>query len=265
MTPLLSEHDDRRRKAVALLPGLGAIEAVMGHRFTDPMLLVTAFTHASYRNEHRGAEDNQRLEFLGDAVLGFIVADLVSRARPDATEGALTRIRASLVSEPSLADTMRGLHVAEHVRVGKSAMRQAGAEKSSVLADLFEAALAAIYLDAGLDAARAFVEQLLEPSSRALDEDLAHRDAKTRLQELLQARYQCTPNYRTVAEEGPPEAPRFRVEVSLPPVPMLGGFEGSGGTKKEAERQAASRAFDALVAYLAEETGSGLDAQAGEG
>ena len=213
---------------------VAALERATGHRFADPSLAETSLAHPSYAHERGGGVSNERLEFLGDAVLGLVVARWLFDRRPEWSEGELTRLRASLVNGRSLAARARLLGLGDLVRLGKTERVSEGHDKDSILANCFEAVVGAVYLDGGLTA----VEPLVE---RCFADDLAQgrvpRDAKTAFQEWAHARRQQTPRYRTVADSGvDDDDDRFTVEV-------LVGDEtwgrGIGRTKRAAERAAA--------------------------
>ncbi len=224
--------------------GLDAFEDHLGHRFNDRDILVEALTHSSYANEHRGesVRPNERLEFLGDAVLDLLVSDMLIAERPDATEGDLSKTRSLLVSETSLSTIGSALGLGPLLRLGKGEELSGGREKKSLLADAFEAVLGAVYLDGGIDAARRlvgthFFPVLAEPGL------LGRKDFKTSLQEICQARGFGLPVYRVVEEEGPDHAKTFRVDLVVEGVRR---GTGTGRNKKEAEQDAARIALDEL-------------------
>jgi len=216
---------------------LEALEERLGHRFSARALLEQALTHSSCPNE-QGLQVSacERLEFLGDAVLQLLVSELLMERAPDQPEGWLTRARASAVNRAALAERARGLGLPRFIRLGRGERLAGGADKPSILADLFEAVIGALYLDAGLAAVRALVEREIPL------EEPARADAKTRLQERMQARGQGTPQYRTTSTRGPAHALEFSVEVRLGEQ-VLG--VGSGPTKRAAEQEAARRALEA--------------------
>lgn len=220
---------------------------MIGYRFRDAELLQRALTHRSYSHE-RSADSEphyERLEFLGDALLGFLVADLLFKADPTAAEGDLSRRRQSVVRTSTLAAVARGIGLGEAIRLGKGEEGTGGRDKPSLLADVFEAVLGAVYLDGGIRAARAFVKRHLGERLRgAGGSGPAGYDAKTQLQELLQARLQRTPAYRIVSTSGPAHALHFEVEVSIDDR-VLG--RGSGTNRKRAEQQAAREALHELA------------------
>ena len=220
---------------------------MIGYRFRDAELLQRALTHRSYSHE-RSVESEphyERLEFLGDALLGFLVADLLFKADPTAAEGVLSRRRQSVVRTSTLAAVARGIGLGEAIRLGKGEEGTGGRDKSSLLADVFEAVLGAVYLDGGIRAARAFVKRHLGERLRAAGgSGPASYDAKTQLQELMQARLQRTPTYRIVSTSGPAHALHFEVEVLIDDR-VLG--RGSGTNRKRAEQQAAREALHELA------------------
>lgn len=217
------------------------LEARLGHTFRDRRLLERALTHSSRAREQSGIADNEGLEFLGDALLGFLVAEALFARHPDLDEGGLSKLKAYLVSRPSLAAAARDLGLADGIQVGKSAAKSRLQANESILADAFEAVLAAVHLDAGEKAARQVVERVLGGRLRALNQDeVERRDAKTMLQEQLQATGRPTPRYRVGKTEGPPHRPVFHVDLLVDGEVLA---HGKGGTKKEAEQHAAERAL----------------------
>jgi ribonuclease-3 len=227
------------------------LEARVGHRFRDAQLLRTALTHPSYAHDHGGGCGNERLEFLGDAVLGLAVAQLLYAAYPDWPEGHLTRARASLVNASALAEKARHLALGRHARLGRTEQR-GGAEKERILANVFEAVIGALYLDAGLEAVVALVAREFHAELAA--GDAAHaRDPKTRFQEWAHAAHQRTPRYRAERDSGVEDADdRFCVAVELEG--EVRG-RGPGRTKRAAERAAAREALARAEAL--EEAGAG--------
>ena len=218
------------------------IEDALGYRFGDPDLLRVALTHRSYSNE-RGEKDNyERLEFLGDAVLGMVASRWLYNRYPHEPEGWLAKRKSFLVSAPVLARFGESFHLGPELRLGVGEARSGGSTKASILADAVEAIFGAVYLDGGLGAARAIIERFL---ADALDErsSVFHTDPKTRLQELVQARGWALPQYRVVSESGPDHRKRFTVECSVE-----GEVAGSaeGRSKKIAEQAAAIRALERL-------------------
>ncbi len=218
-------------------------ERILGVRFRDHDLLRRALTHPSYSFEAGTKEQYERLEFLGDSVLGFVVTDHLYRRFPDFDEGRMAKLRASLVSGRALAAVAGDLGLGDALLIGHGAEAGGARTLRSVLADAFEATLGALYLDAGVEAARAYVMRVLaerlEPEALAA----AGLDPKSELQERTMAEAGLTPVYRIVAEAGPPHERVFTAEV-LVGDRLLG--QGSGATKKDAEKAAAAQALDAL-------------------
>lgn len=220
------------------------LEEKLGYSFQDPTLLLNALTHSSYANEHReqGIPSNERLEFLGDSVLGFVVADHLYRTRPDLPEGDLTRVRAALVREESLAEVADYLDLGSYLRLGRGEDTGSGRKRPSIRADAVEAVLAAVYLDGGIGNARKLVHRLILDRPREVPTTV--RDYKTALQELVQRESGRTLEYRLIGEQGPDHAKIFEMEV------LLNGERvgtGEGRSKKEAEQAAACAAVAKLT------------------
>ncbi len=231
---------------VPLASQFEAIELRLRYRFKDRGLLEHALTHKSRAAEDPsgGVVDNESLEFLGDAVLGFIVADLLYREFPEFSEGPKSKAKAALVSTTALADLSRTLHLGGDLLLGRGEAKTGGRAKPALLADVFEAVVAAIYLDGGLEAARAFVEDQLRPLVATVRESSTFgRDHKSALQETLQAQGRLLPVYRVATESGPDHDKRFDVDAVVDGAVLA---TGSGKTKKEAEQEAARLALVAL-------------------
>ena len=215
------------------------LEAKIGYTFRDRTLLENALTHSSYANEHRdkGLSSNERLEFLGDSILGLVVADHLYRTRKDLPEGDLTRIRAALVCEASLVEVAKVLDLGGYLRLGKGEAGGGGRNRPSILADAVEAMLAAVYLDGGIGQTRKLIHTLI------LDQEQerigAGRDFKTALQELVQRESGQVLSYRVIGESGPDHCKTFEMEVLLNGKPI---GAGQGRSKKEAEQAAAKAA-----------------------
>jgi ribonuclease-3 len=212
------------------------LERMLGHSFRDREQALTALSHASYAYETSGDRGNERLEFLGDAVLGLVVGEALYAAHPDWAEGQLTRTRASLVCRASLAERAREIALPELVQLGKTEQRSGGAEKDSILANAYEAVIGALFLDAGLAPVRALVDRWFVEGTGA-----AARDAKTSFQEWAHASLHATPSYHTTADSGvEDDALRFTVEVR---VAGQAWGAGRGRSKRLAEQAAAEAAL----------------------
>ena len=210
-----------------------------GHRFADPGLLLQALTHRS-----AGAPHNERLEFLGDGIVNLLIAELLFQRWPKADEGALTRARAELVREASLALIARQLELGARLTMGPGEMKSGGHRRDSILADALEAVVAAIYLDAGFEACRGVVLPWFEESLAALPVGKPGKDAKTRLQEWLQARQRPLPAYALVSESGDDHAKVFRVSCTLIDPTLYA--EGEGSSRRNAEQAAAVALIEKL-------------------
>ena len=218
------------------------LEEKLGYSFQNPALLENALTHSSRANESRGTlSSNERLEFLGDSILGMVVADHLYRNHPDLPEGELTRTRAALVCEESLVEVALELSLGEHLRLGKGEEAGCGRHRPSIQADAVEAVLAAVYLDGGIGSVRKIIQKYI--LSREVAGLTKPRDHKTALQELVQRESGQVLQYRLVGEEGPDHDKRFFMEVILNGTPI---GSGTGRSKKEAEQMAAQAAIAAL-------------------
>ena len=219
-----------------------SLEEKLGYTFQNPALLENALTHSSCANESRGKlQSNERLEFLGDSILGMIVADHLYRNHPDLPEGVLTRTRAALVCEDSLVEVAEALGLGEYLRLGKGEEAGGGRQRPSIRADAVEAVLAAVYLDGGIGSVRKIIQRYI--LSREVAGLTKPRDYKTALQELVQRESGRVLQYRLTGEEGPDHNKRFFMEVHLNGVPV---GSGSGRSKKEAEQMAAMAAIQQL-------------------
>lgn len=218
------------------------LEKKLGYTFQNRALLENALTHSSYANENRGRgiESNERLEFLGDSVLGMVTADHLFRSHPDLPEGDLTRTRAALVCEGSLVEVARELGLGEYLRLGRGESAGGGRERPSIQADAVEAVIAAIYLDGGIGSARKFIQNFIFEHETLYS---AGRDYKTALQEFIQRESGRVLDYRLLSASGPDHAKIFRVEVA---VNGRSAGVGEGRSKKEAEQNAAKAAMQAL-------------------
>lgn len=219
-----------------------ALEDRLGYCFKNIGLLEHALTHSSYANEHRseGVTSNERLEFLGDSVLGMLVAEYLFHTHPNMPEGELTRTRAALVCETSLYEVACSLGLGEYLRLGKGEAAGGGRERPSILADATEATFAAVYLDGGIEALKPIIRTFIldKEQEKAVD-----RDYKTALQEFVQRKPGQTISYQLVREMGPDHARIFVMEVSVGGQPE---GQGRGHTKKEAEQLAAKAALSKL-------------------
>lgn len=219
------------------------LETAIGYRFRDIQLLQNALTHSSYANErwHNSLLSNERLEFLGDSVLGMLVADYLYRNFPDRPEGELTRMRADMVCEQTLAAAAGRIGLGKHMLLGHGEERLGGRTRPSILADAMESVIAACYLDGGMEAALKIVQQLIlveVPVNR-----LHNMDYKTALQELVQQKKNQALSYQLTGQSGPDHDKQFDVEVSLNGA-VVG--KGSGRSKKRAEQMAAKAAIEKL-------------------
>ncbi len=222
------------------------LEAKIGYNFKNKALLLTALTHSSYANEHHAdAESYERLEFLGDSILGLVTADFLYRHEPKLPEGRMTRLRAELVCEASLHAVARELGLGGYMRLGRGEEHTGGRERASILADMVEAIIAAMYIDTGsMDESRRFImDKIL--SHAELGEQHRSADYKTQLQELVQKSAGGQVSYELIDETGPDHCKTFSFRVCINGVPA---GEGKGRTKKEAEQMAAGCALEALNA-----------------
>ncbi len=216
------------------------LESHLGHVFADRELLVRALTHRSC-----GGRDNERLEFLGDAVLGLVIADELYRRLPRAEEGQLTRLRAMLVNEDSLADIAVTLALGNHLRLGSGELKSGGFRRPSILADALEALLGAVYLEAGLDAVRALILRLYAVRLEELPTRVV-KDPKTRLQEWLQSRGYERPQYTLSASWGEPHEQTFRALCAVPALSL--NATGEASSRRRAEQDAATSLIQLLEA-----------------
>lgn len=220
------------------------LEEKIGYSFRDKNLLLTALTHSSYANERQseGARCYERLEFLGDSILGAVTADFLYRHEPELPEGRMTRLRAELVCEGSLHGIAVRLGLGDYMRLGRGEEHTGGRQRPSIMADMVEALIAAMVLDGGLEPAKRFIHSMLLDSA-VLDSSRPSADYKTELQELVQQKSGSTIAYELIGESGPDHNKTFTFRVS---VNGAAAGEGSGRTKKEAEQMAACRALEAL-------------------
>lgn len=219
-----------------------SLEKKLGYTFRDRSLLSEALNHSSYANEHRSAEvsSNERLEFLGDSVLGFVTAEFLFKTYGKLPEGDLTRIRAALVCEQSLYEVAKFLGLGQYLKLGKGEEAGGGRQRQSILADATEAVFAAVYLDGGMERVRELICRVLLSRAPAAEE---RRDYKTTLQEIVQRRSGQVLTYHMVDESGPDHNKTFLFQVRLNGAPV---GQGQGHSKKEAEQAAARDALEKL-------------------
>lgn len=223
--------------------GPKALDRALGVRFRDAGLRAAALTHRSYAFEQEVEVNNERLEFLGDAVLGLVVTDMAYGEFPELPEGELAKLRAAIVNMTALADVARDLDLGPLLLLGKGEEMSGGRDKASILADALEAILGAVYLDRGLDVARKLIERLFRPRMVAYARGEGERDYKTILQEVASSDLRALPEYR-IAERGPDHEKEFTATVYLGGQPW---GTGTGRSKKEAEQQAAHEAYRRLA------------------
>jgi len=223
-----------------------SLERRLGYAFHDRSLLSEALNHSSYANEHRGGlSSNERLEFLGDSVLGFVSAEFLFKRYGELPEGDLTRMRAALVCEQSLYGVAKELGLGGYLKLGRGEEAGGGRERQSILADSVEAVFAAVYLDGGIEEVRSVIWQVLLSKAPAAEE---RRDYKTTLQEVVQRRSGQALTYHMVAQSGPDHNKKFLFEVRLNDEPV---GQGEGRSKKEAEQMAAKAAVASTTMAMA--------------
>ena len=223
------------------MPDRQRLESRLGYAFRQPELLETALTHRS-----AGRRNNERLEFLGDAILGFVISEALFDRFPEATEGQLSRMRSNLVRGETLSELARELELGEYLILGAGELKSGGYRRESTLADAFEALIGAIYRDSGLDAARDFVLRHLQPHLARLDPAGILKDPKTRLQELMQARGHALPSYEVTAVRGKTHDQQFEVVCHVEG--LSEPVHGAGGSRRKAEQAAAAAALERLEA-----------------
>lgn len=248
-TGIIESHRTQLRngQVVRLRDEFETLQQAIGYRFRDRGLLEHAMTHASRANEDvsGGVMDNESMEFLGDAVLGFVVADALFRELPSSNEGQKSKIKASLVSTATLARQAERLRLGEHLLLGRGEEKTGGRQKQALLADGYEALIAAIYLDGGIEHAQAFIVRdfagfIADLRARG---NVAERDYKSALQEFVQARERPLPEYRLIDAVGPDHQKQFQVEVVVGGEPLA---RATGASKKEAEQESARLALEKL-------------------
>jgi ribonuclease III len=223
------------------MSSLQALESRLGHEFRDKALLRQALTHRSF-----GTPNNERLEFLGDAVLNCVVASMLFEQFGALDEGDLSRLRSNLVKQSALADLAQQLELAGHLQLGEGERRSGGLRRPSILGDALEALFGAIYLDGGFAAAAQAIAVVYDSFMSSIDPNVLGKDAKTLLQELLQSRKISLPVYQVVATHGAAHSQVFEVECSVPKLNL--NFVGSGASRRSAEQSAAQQAFEHLQA-----------------
>lgn len=228
---------------------LDTLSRRIGHTFSDPSLLELAMTHRSY-----GGQNNERLEFLGDSIVNFVIAEALFQRFSQAREGQLSRLRARLVKGPTLAELAREMGFGDYLRLGSGEMKSGGHRRESILADAVESVIGAIYLDAGMEVARARVLAWYAERLEAISLQDTQKDPKTRLQELLQSRQLPLPRYEVVAVAGEAHAQTFTVECHIE---MLDGHAtGVGASRRHAEQKAAEQALARLEPLTSKRTGA---------
>ncbi|MBO4653827.1 MAG: ribonuclease III [Lachnospiraceae bacterium] len=219
------------------------LQQTIGYRFQNPELLTLALTHSSYANENshgpRTVECNERLEFLGDAVLELVTSEYLYETRRDMHEGSMSKLRASIVCEPSLGICARDINLGECLRLGHGEDMTGGRERDSILSDAFESVIGAIYLDGGPDPAREFVHRFVLGN---LTESQLFKDTKTRLQEIAQQMFHCEPTYALVKEDGPAHCKEFTMSCTLDRFCEV----ATGHSKKQAEQECAAQMLKKL-------------------
>jgi ribonuclease III len=218
-----------------------ALRDRLGYAFRRPELLIRALTHRSF-----GAQQNERLEFVGDAVLSCVIAVVLYERFPQIPEGELSRVRATLVNRDMLAHLARGLGMGDAIRLGEGELRSGGSERPSILADALEAVFGAVFLDAGFDAARTVIEGVYAAELEGLDPAALDKDPKTQLQEWLQARRIAVPEYAVTSVVGEAHAQTFTLECRIPALAIVA--TGSGSSRRAAEQAAAAAAYAAATA-----------------
>ena len=223
---------------------LTPFSVTLQYEFKNRELIDEALCHSSYVNEQLSdnLQNYERLEFLGDAVLNLAVGHILMHHYPEMREGDLSRMRATLVNETQLADLARSIHIGRYIKLGKGEQQSGGHQKNSILADAFEAVVAAVYLDGGFDAAYRVVETHFGPLLHRIETSTAHQDFKSQLQEVVQTKYRQTPVYNVISDSGPDHDKTFSVQLELENLIT----EGTGKSKKLAEQDAARKALDRL-------------------
>jgi ribonuclease III len=223
---------------------LSEIQRKLIYEFKNVDLLVESLRHSSFVNEHpeMDIQDNERLEFLGDAVLNLVVGHILMQRYPDLKEGDLSRMRANLVNESQLASIARKLDFGSHIQLGKGEIQSKGWDKKSILANTYEAIIAAVYLDGGFDAVFRIIDNAFSSLMDSVDRPSANHDYKSQIQELVQLKYQKIPHYTVVHESGPDHDKTFHVQLKVGEIQT----KGVGKSKKAAEQDAAREGLEIL-------------------
>ena len=223
---------------------LSIFEQKIFYKFNNISILEEALNHSSFVNEHDGANinDNERFEFLGDAVLNLVIGHILMQRYPHLTEGDLSRMRAGLVNESQLADIARVIDLGSFVRLGRGEIQTNGCKKNSILADTFEAVIAAVYIDGDFDEAFKMIENHFSDLLNSIAASMDNYDYKSRIQELIQETYKITPQYKVLRESGPDHDKTFKIQLKVCEVKT----EGIGKSKKMAEQNAARKALKIL-------------------
>lgn len=227
-----------------ILNNISKFENIISYKFKNKQYILEALTHSSYSNENKSYAFNERLEFLGDSVLGIIISDYLFKNETELPEGELTKLRANIVCEESLSEVSKKIELGTHMLLGKGEEATGGRERVSILADAFEAVIAAIYLDGGIDNAKTFVLTQMDEIIQDSIKGRIFRDYKTHLQEVIQSQGESNIVYDLVEEIGPDHNKKFVMQVKLNDE-VLG--TGEGKSKKEAEQSAAKQALRRMM------------------
>lgn len=228
----------------SILVNISKFEDIIKYKFKNKQFILEALTHSSYSNENKSYSFNERLEFLGDSVLGIVISDYLFRNEQNLPEGELTKLRANIVCEESLSDIAKEINLGKHILLGRGEEATGGRDRISILADAFEAVIAAIYLDGGIENAKEFILDHMESIIQDSIKGRIFRDYKTHLQEVVQSKGESIISYNLAEEIGPDHNKRFVMEVSLDNK-VLG--RGEGKSKKEAEQSAAKQALRRMI------------------
>lgn len=228
----------------SILNNISKFEEIIKYKFNNKGYILEALTHSSYSNENKSYSFNERLEFLGDSVLGIVISDYLFKNETELPEGELTKLRANIVCEESLSDVAKNINLGKHILLGRGEEATGGRERVSILADAFEAVIAAIYLDGGIEPASVFILNNMEEIIQDSIKGRIFRDYKTHLQEVIQSQGDSNIIYDLVEELGPDHNKRFVMQVKLNDE-VLG--IGEGKSKKEAEQSAAKQALRRMI------------------